>query len=198
MIGGTWALRECTLAVAVTAAAGALSVLFAWYNQPWAAAGYVTPFSPRVFDLLGVAFAAWTLAAFAIGALAGMLIRRVVPAIAATLAAYVGLALAAGLFLREHYMTPLLTSNPNLPDSAWAVSRWYTKDASSGSRPEAPSSSTPSRNSAPDRRSMSRLPRLPSAWPGTGTHNGPATSPAAGSGPSSGSKAAGCSRCQCC
>jgi hypothetical protein len=35
-----------------------------------------------VFDLHGVAFAAWTLAAFAIGALAGMLIGRVVPAMA--------------------------------------------------------------------------------------------------------------------
>ena len=51
----------------------------------------------RLFDLRGVAFAAWTLAAFAIGALAGMLIRRVVPAIVATLAAYAGLALAAGI-----------------------------------------------------------------------------------------------------
>ncbi|MFI5062808.1 MAG: ABC transporter permease subunit [Streptosporangiales bacterium] len=80
------------LAVAVTAVAGAFTVLFAWYNQPWVAAGYVTPFSARVFDLLGVAFAAWTLAAFAIGVLAGMLIRRAVPAIAATLAAYAGLA----------------------------------------------------------------------------------------------------------
>jgi hypothetical protein len=34
--------------------------------------------------LRGVAFAAWTLAAFAIGGLAGLLIRRVVPAIVAT------------------------------------------------------------------------------------------------------------------
>jgi hypothetical protein len=57
----------------------------------------VTPFSARVFDLLGIAFAAWTLAAFAIGALAGMLIRRAVPAIAATLAVYAGLAFATGL-----------------------------------------------------------------------------------------------------
>ena len=47
-----------------------------------------------MFDLRGVAFAAWTLAAFAIGVLAGMLIRRVVPAIAATLAVYAALALA--------------------------------------------------------------------------------------------------------
>ena len=67
-------------------------------------------------------------AAFAIGALAGMLIRRVVPAIAATLAAYAGLAFATGLFLRQHYLTPLLTSNSNPPGSAWIISQqWQTK-----------------------------------------------------------------------
>ena len=113
------------LAVAVTAVAGAFTVLIAWYNQPWVAAGYVTPFSARVFDLLGVAFAAWTLAAFAIGVLAGMLIRRAVPAIAASLAAYAGLAFATALWLREHYITPLVTHNPNLPGSAWIISHWY-------------------------------------------------------------------------
>ena len=123
-----WAIGKLVLlAVAVTAAATAFGVLFSWYNQPFAAAGYALPLSARVFDLGEVAFAAWTLAAFAIGALAGMLIRRVVPAIAATLAAYAGLALATALYLREHYMTPLLTSKLNLPDSAWIVSQWYTK-----------------------------------------------------------------------
>ena len=107
-----WTLGKLVpLAVAVTASAGAFTVLFAWYNQPWAAAGYVTPFSARVFDLLGPAFAAWTLAAFAIGVLAGMLIRRAVPAIAATLAAYAGLAFTTGLWLREHYIPPLVTSS---------------------------------------------------------------------------------------
>jgi ABC-2 family transporter protein len=114
------------LAVAVTAVAGAFTVLIAWYNQPWAAAGYVTPFSARVFDLLGVAFAAWTLAAFAIGVLAGMLSRRAVPAIAASLAAYAGLACATALWLREHYITPLVTHNTNPPGSAWIISHWYT------------------------------------------------------------------------
>ncbi|MGH3194669.1 MAG: ABC transporter permease subunit [Streptosporangiaceae bacterium] len=123
-----WAVGKLVLlAVAVAAAAGAFSVLFSWYNQPFFAAGYAIQFSPRVFDLHGVAFAAWTLAAFATGALAGMLIRRVVPAIAATLAAYAGLALAAALWLREHYMTPLVTSSPNPPGSAWTLSQWYTK-----------------------------------------------------------------------
>ena len=123
-----WTLGKLVpLAIAVAAAAGAFSVLFSWYNQPFFAAGYAMPLSTRVFDLSGVAFTAWTLAAFAIGALAGMLIRRVVPAIAATLAVYAGLALATALWLREHYMTPLVTSKLNLPGSAWIVSQWYTK-----------------------------------------------------------------------
>jgi hypothetical protein len=123
-----WTLAKLVaLAVTVTAAAGAFSVLFSWYFQPFFADGWQIPFGPIVFDLRGVAFAAWTLAAFAIGALAGMLIRRVVPAIAATLAAYTGLALAAGMFLRQHYLTPLVTSNPNVPGSAWIISQWWTK-----------------------------------------------------------------------
>jgi hypothetical protein len=123
-----WALAKLVLlAVAVTAAAGAFSVLFSWYDQPFVTAGYVMPLSTRVFDLHGVAYAAWTLAAFAIGALAGMLIRRTVPAIAATLAVYAGLAFATAVWLREHYITPLLTSSLNVPGSAWVVSQWYTK-----------------------------------------------------------------------
>ena len=123
-----WALAKLVLlAVAVAAAAGAFSVLVSWYNQPFFAAGYAIPLSTRVFDLHGVAFAAWTLAAFAIGALAGMLVRRVVPAIAATLAVYAGLALTTAVYLREHYMAPLLTRQLNLPGSAWVVSQWYAK-----------------------------------------------------------------------
>jgi hypothetical protein len=132
------------LAIAVAAPAGVLSLLFSWYYQPFFAAGGQIPLAPSLFDLRGVAFAAWTLAAFAIGALAGLLIRRVVPAIAAALAAYAGLALAAGLYLRQHYLTPLVTSNiphspaaaasppgtpsgADLPSSTWILSQWWTK-----------------------------------------------------------------------
>ena len=50
-----------------------------------------------------------------------------VAAIVATLAAYTGLALAAGMFLRHHYLTALVTSNPNVPASAWITSQWWTK-----------------------------------------------------------------------
>jgi hypothetical protein len=123
-----WTLGKLVLlAVTVTAAAAAFSLLFSWYLRPFSAAGYAIPFATDVFDLRDVAFPAWTLAAFAIGALAGMLIRRVVPAIAAALAVYAGLALATALYLRQHYLTPLLTSKLNLPGSAWIVNQWYTQ-----------------------------------------------------------------------
>lgn len=123
-----WTLAKLVpLAVAVAAAAGVFSLLFSWYYRPFIADGQYGPLTAIVFDLHGIAFAAWTLAAFAIGALAGILIRRVVPAIVATLAAYAALAVAAGLFLRQHYLTPLVTSNLNLPDSAWIMNQWWTK-----------------------------------------------------------------------
>ncbi len=135
-----WTLGKLVpLAIAVTVATGVFSLLLSWYYRPFFADGNQTRLAPTVFDLRGVAFAAWTLAAFAIGALAGMLIRRVVPAMAAALAVYTGLALAAGLYLRQHYLTPLLTSDPNVPgsalgsspnapDSAWILGQqWQTK-----------------------------------------------------------------------
>ena len=123
-----WTLGKLVpLAIAVAAAAGVFSLLFSWFFQPFFADGNNIPFTAELFDLRVVALPAWTLAAFAIGALAGMLIRRVVPAIAATLAAYAGLALTAALYLRQHYAAPLLTSSLNVPGSAWIMSQWWTK-----------------------------------------------------------------------
>jgi ABC-type transport system involved in multi-copper enzyme maturation permease subunit len=137
-----WTLAKVVgLGVAVTAAAGAISLLFSWYYQPYFPAGsqalYVSkelpiaassPFAPGLFDLRGVTFATWTLAAFAIGVLAGVLVRRVVPAIVATLVVYTGLAFAVGGFLRQHYVAPLVTSKLDIPDTAWVISQqWFTK-----------------------------------------------------------------------
>ena len=131
-----WTLAKLVpLAILLVAATGAFSVLLSWYYQPYFATGNQalglteqSPFNSGLFDLRDVAFPAWTLAAFAIGALAGMLIRRVVPAIAATLVVYTGLAFATGVYLREHYLTPLLTTNNfHQPGSAWIISAWWTK-----------------------------------------------------------------------
>ena len=134
-----WTLAKLVaLGVVVTVAAAAISRLFSWYYQPYIATRELrrwaliipqqSPFSSALFDLRGVSFATWTLVAFAIGVLAGLLIRRVVPAIVATLAVYAGLALAAANLLRPHYLAPLLTNNANVPASAWIYSQRWTKD----------------------------------------------------------------------
>ena len=123
-----WAAAKLALlAVAVVAVATAFSAMFSWYYQPFFAAGDQTPLGSTVFDLRGIAFAAWTLAAFTIGAVAGVLIRRVVPAMAATIVAWAGLAFVTGTFLRQHYQAPLVTANPNVPGSAWVISQWWAR-----------------------------------------------------------------------
>jgi ABC-type transport system involved in multi-copper enzyme maturation permease subunit len=127
-----WTLAKLVpLAVTAAIATGLLSMLFSWYHQPLFADGNSIPLDPVLFGLRGVAYAAWTLAAFAIGALSGLLIRRVIPAIAATLAVTAGLFITTGMYLRQYYMTPLLGRNlSSTPASAWVLGGWWTKGGS--------------------------------------------------------------------
>ncbi len=130
-----WTLAKLVgLGVVVAAASGALSILAVWYYQPYFASGNqppsltkFNPLNPGLFDLRGIGFAAWTLAAFAIGALVGVLIRRVVPTIVTTLVVYAGLAFATGGWLRMHYLTPLVFKGLNVPGSVQIVSQWGTR-----------------------------------------------------------------------
>ncbi len=130
-----WTLAKLVgLGFVVAAASGALSVLAVWYYQPYFASNNqassltkFNPLDPGLFDLRGIGFAAWTLAAFAIGVLAGALIRRVVPTIVTTLAVYAGLAFATGAWLRMHYLTPLVTKGLNVPGFVEIVSQWGSR-----------------------------------------------------------------------
>src|ERR1700733_10038986 len=112
-----WAVAKLVLlAVVVTAAAGAFGALLSWYYQPFVGDQSLglprtTPLTPALFDLRGIGFPAWTLAA---------------SAIVATLVVYTGLAFAAAGFLRRHYLTPLLVpGNNNVPGNAWVISQWW-------------------------------------------------------------------------
>jgi hypothetical protein len=102
---GRWTIAHLAIiAVVVTVAAGVLSLVFSWFFTPFLSQqDTLTPLSEAVFDTRWVAFAAWTLLAFTIGALAGMLLRRTLPAMAVTLGVYVGLRLLTWLVLRNHY-----------------------------------------------------------------------------------------------
>ncbi len=116
------------LAIAVTIAAGAFSMLVSWYVQPiWGAGDANGPLYPTIFDLRGVALAAWTLAAFAIGVLAGFLIKRVTPAMFATFATWSGLAFLTGAFLRGHYESPVVSTNPNFNIRSWVISQVWSE-----------------------------------------------------------------------
>jgi len=118
------------LAAIVTGAAALLSLVFSWYYQPLFTDGNSIPLDPSLFGLRGVAYAAWTLAAFSIGAFIGLLVRRVVPAIAATLAVCFGLMLTTTLYLRSHYEAPLVVKNLiNPPAGSWILNGWWTHGA---------------------------------------------------------------------
>ena len=130
-----WTIAKLVgLAAAVVLAAAALSILLSWYYRPYFAAANqstfldeTSPLASGLFDLRGIDLAAWTLAAFSIAALLGMLSRRVVPAIVATLVAYLGLAVVAAAYLRRHYFAPLVASIPSVPGSDLVMSHWWTK-----------------------------------------------------------------------
>ena len=123
-----WTIAQLVpLAVVTTLAAGAFSGLVSWYVQPIFGAGDNNgPLYPTLFDLLGVALAAWTLTAFAIGILAGFLLRRVIPAIVATIVVWAGVAVAAGAYLRPHYTAPVVTTKADIPVQALVINQgWF-------------------------------------------------------------------------
>lgn len=124
-------VKLALLAAVITVMAGALGELFAWFFSPALQNAGLNVLATTVFETRGLSFAAWTLAAFSIGAFLGMLFRRIIPAMAATLGAYLALALAAW-DLRKYYPVALVTSNqelfggPNTPSSPWVLSTWFT------------------------------------------------------------------------
>lgn len=131
-----WTVAKLVLlALAVTAMAWAFSQLFAWFFDPFLRVEDLNVLAATVFTTRGVAFAAWTLTAFCVGAFLGMLLRRTVPAMAGTLGVYLGLALLAWLGLREDYPVSVATSNgslfngPTTQNSPWILSQWTTGTA---------------------------------------------------------------------
>ena len=105
----------------MTAGAAGLSLASSWYTQPFITAGLISGIRPELFNVRGVDFAAWTLVAFMIAALAGVLIRRTIPAMAAALALCTGLFFAATLWLRPHYQAPLTGGASAVTVRWWVV-----------------------------------------------------------------------------
>lgn len=120
-----WTIARLALpALCLTVMAAAFSQLFQWFYQPFFSNGTDAPLEPQFFALTGVALAAWTLAAFAIGALAGVVIRNAVPAIIASLICSGGLLALTSFVLRRHYLAPLVDRvDGGQGVGAWVISQ---------------------------------------------------------------------------
>lgn len=88
--------------VAVTAT---LSVVFAWFRSPMDQVS--GRFTPGAFDLEGLSLTGYTLFAFGLGVLAGLLLRRTVPAIVTAFLAFLAVRLPVEYWLRQRYQTPV-------------------------------------------------------------------------------------------
>ena len=125
------------LAAALTALALAFSALFAWWYGPFdAITGRMA--SSGAYEVSGLVFAARTLFGFTLGALLGLLIRRTVPAMAATAAVWFAVALPSMIYLRPLIQNPITTighpgkgaiASSHVPFNANVVSNWIQDSA---------------------------------------------------------------------
>jgi ABC-2 family transporter protein len=101
-----WVLSK-TLLLAAAAAIGASAVagLAMWWRHPFdVVSGRM---SPGGFEVEGLVVPSYTVFALALGVLAGVVLRRTIPAMSVTLLGFFAARLVVGRFLRPHYLTPL-------------------------------------------------------------------------------------------
>lgn len=104
-----WLIAKLALVLAaVTASALALSALLGWWTRPL----FPSAVSYERFNFAAPVLASYFLLAVAIGILAGTLIRRAVPAMAATLAVFLPIRLFVEFGLRPRYRTPITVVDP--------------------------------------------------------------------------------------
>jgi hypothetical protein len=105
-------------ALAATTVVGTalLAWILSWWSRPFVGAAD-DRFSLGVFDLRGIVPVAYALFALATGVAAGTLIRRTVPAMAATLGFYAAVRVGVEFWLRPHFASPSTLSYPLLGTS---------------------------------------------------------------------------------
>jgi hypothetical protein len=120
------------LALVLTAFTLAFSALFTWWYGPFdAITGRMTSYG--AYEISGLIFAARALFGFTLGALLGLAIRRTVPAMAATAAAWLAVVLSSMVWLRPLIREPITTIGAaakgpipgnHMPFNATLVSNW--------------------------------------------------------------------------
>ncbi|HEY1827500.1 MAG TPA: hypothetical protein VGF87_05735 [Acidimicrobiales bacterium] len=126
-----WMLSKvCLYGLATMVTAGLLSLMVTWWSSPLDRVMH-TPFAPSFFDRRDLVPVGYAVFAFALGVTFGVLIRRTLPAMVATLLAFVAGRLAVFEWIRPHLMSPLTATvslNPNggppdhVPSGSWVLS----------------------------------------------------------------------------
>jgi hypothetical protein len=91
--------------------AGVFAALVTWWSQIFTRVD-ASRFNAGSFDLRGIVPVAYALFALALGVLIGTLLRRTLPAMAATLAGFIGVRVLINIFLRPHYLPAKTASMP--------------------------------------------------------------------------------------
>jgi hypothetical protein len=121
-----WLLAKAGwLLLAAAVWGGCVAALVTWWSGPRNAL-YGNALQPNDFDMQGIAPVAYALFGMALGIAAGALLRRTVPAIAVTLAGFIGVRVLVAEILRPHYLTAVTTyysvlSNWTPSPGAWVL-----------------------------------------------------------------------------
>jgi hypothetical protein len=114
------AIKVGLIGLVALATAGLLSLMASWWMNPLYQASAESSGSesglerlaPAAFGANGIAPIGYAAFAFALGLALGVLIRRTIPAMAATLAVFAGVQVAWPRWIRPHLMTPLRSTSP--------------------------------------------------------------------------------------
>ena len=104
---------------------GVISALVTWWEGPDNAL-QLDAFKPGRFDIMGIVPVAYSLFAVALGIAAGAVVRRVLPAMAVTLAGFIGVRAVIALLARPHYMSAVtatykVTAGFTPPGAYWQI-----------------------------------------------------------------------------
>ncbi len=137
------AVKLALLGFASMVVAGLLSLMVTWWFSPFDKVT-VNRFLPGVFDTRGIVSIGYAVFGFMVGVTAGVLLRRTLPAMGITLAAFLGVRLVMDIWVRPHLMSPahialpvsassglgftsssagitFVADNPSIPN-AWTIS----------------------------------------------------------------------------
>lgn len=122
-------MKLLLLGGALTLLALAFAQVFTWWYGPWQAIqGRMEP--GQAYEVTGIVFAARTLFGFSLGVLLGTLIRRTVPAMAATAAVWLAIAWPSVVYLRPLIQKPAVAAEGKASEpSGWIFSSWLQDPA---------------------------------------------------------------------